>query len=38
MRGRLVEPPREFAAAVGDSPTEVLVTPPGGEVPLRQGT
>jgi L-ascorbate metabolism protein UlaG (beta-lactamase superfamily) len=37
MRRLLVEPPLEFAAAVGDFPTQVIVTPPGAEVPLRQG-
>jgi L-ascorbate metabolism protein UlaG (beta-lactamase superfamily) len=34
MRRLLVEPPQEFADAAGDC---VLITPPGAEVPLRQG-
>ncbi len=34
MRRLLTEPPLEFAAAAGPA---VVVTPPGAEVPLRQG-
>jgi L-ascorbate metabolism protein UlaG (beta-lactamase superfamily) len=37
MRRLLVEPAREFAAAVGESGTEVIITRPGAEVALRQG-
>jgi L-ascorbate metabolism protein UlaG (beta-lactamase superfamily) len=36
MRRLLVEPPREFAAAVGDD-TAVIITRPGADVALRQG-
>lgn len=36
MRRLLTEPGHDFAAAVGSN-AEVIVTPPGAEIPLRQG-